>query len=343
MALQFFWFRFACRCLLTALLGLAGHTYADTHADTHAHAHAQTPAQPQSSPDDCPPGAQTPTHAQRQASERDARDRGFLWRVSKDGRNSYLFGTIHVARIDWSFPGPQVMRALQAVDTLALELDPLDPDIQRRLSAAIAAQHRSVLPAALGQRLQRQAQAECVPAQALSSLPPEIQLLTLLALIGRRDGLDPAYGIDNFLAGAGRELNKSVVSLETPEMQLQALAMPTEQESLDFIEDNLPDLERGTARPQLLRLAQVWADGDLDTLNSYESWCDCLRTHAERAMLKRILDDRNPAMAAAIDALHGTGKRVFGAVGSLHMVGPNGLPALLAQRGYQVDRVAYAH
>lgn len=328
---QFFWFRFARRCLVTALLGLAGH------------AHAQTPAQPQSRPDDCPPEARTPTPAQRQAFERSARDRGFLWRISKDGHSSYLFGTIHVAKIDWSHPGPQVMRALQAVDTLALELDPLDPDIQRRLLAAIAAQHRAVLPAALAQRLQRQLQAECVPAQALASFTPELQLSALLTMIGRRDGLDPAYGIDNFLAGAGRKLNKSVVSLETPEMQLQALAMPTQQESLDFIKDNLPDLERGTARSQLLRLAQAWANGDLDTIESYKSWCDCLKTPAERAMLKRILDDRNPAMAIAIDALHGAGKRVFSAVGSLHMVGPNGLPALLAQRGYQVDRVAYAH
>lgn len=328
----FRWCRFARRCLVTVWLGLG----------LAGHAHAQTPGQAPSCADDCPPDAQLPTQAQRRAFERDARDHGFLWRISKDGRSSYLFGTIHVAKVGWSFPGPQVKRALQAVDTLALELDPLDPDIQRRLSTAVAAQRRVVLPAALAQRLQRQAQAECVPAQMLAPLSPEIQLLTLLALVGRRDGLDPAYGIDNFLADAGRALKMPVVSLETPELQWQALAMPTEQDSLAFIEDNLPDLERGTARTQLLRLAQVWADGDLDTLNRYESWCDCVKTDAERALLKRLLDDRNPAMAAAIDALHRTGKRVFSAVGSLHMAGPLGLPTLLAQRGYQVDRVAYA-
>ena len=71
----------------------------------------------------------------------------------------------------------------------------------------------------------------------------------------------------------------------------------------------------------------------------YESWCDCLKTDADRRAMRRLLDDRNPALAESIDALHGGGKQVFAAVGSLHMIGPKGLPALLAQRGYQVERI----
>jgi uncharacterized protein len=55
--------------------------------------------------------------------------------------------------------------------------------------------------------------------------------------------------------------------------------------------------------------------------------------------MKRALDDRNPALAEHIDALHQSGKQVFAAVGSLHMFGPLGLPALMAKRGYRVERV----
>ena len=32
---------------------------------------------------------------------------------------------------------------------------------------------------------------------------------------------------------------------------------------------------------------------------------------------------------------------MFAAVGSLHMIGPNGLPALLRQRGYGVEQVRF--
>jgi len=38
-------------------------------------------------------------------------------------------------------------------------------------------------------------------------------------------------------------------------------------------------------------------------------------------------------------ALHAQGKALFVAVGSLHMVGPLGLPVLLRARGFEVERV----
>jgi uncharacterized protein len=47
-------------------------------------------------------------------------------------------------------------------------------------------------------------------------------------------------------------------------------------------------------------------------------------------------------LADSIAALHRGGERVFAAVGALHMFGPQGLPALLAARGFEVERVAFA-
>src|SRR5882724_5290074 len=71
----------------------------------------------------CPPLAQPLSPEQLEAGMRDARDRGFLWRISKDGRTSYLYGTIHVGRVAWMFPGPVLTDALRASDVVALELD----------------------------------------------------------------------------------------------------------------------------------------------------------------------------------------------------------------------------
>ena len=53
----------------------------------------------------CPPSAQAPTPEQVQAGMKAARDRGFLWRVQKNGHSSYLYGTVHIARADWMYPG----------------------------------------------------------------------------------------------------------------------------------------------------------------------------------------------------------------------------------------------
>jgi uncharacterized protein YbaP (TraB family) len=297
---------------------------------------------------DCPATPAPASAEQTDAARRDARDQGFLWRISKAGRTSWLYGTIHVGRFGWTFPGPQVEAALRASDTIALEIDTLDAEMQRRLQQALVEPSGgpyaavSALPAELRARLQRVSAAECVPADLLDPLPPAFATGVLAGLTVRRDGLDAAYGVDNALAARGHREQRSVVSLETPELQVAAMRVPgTPAETLQSVATALDDIEGDRARPLLRRVAQLWADGDWSTFSAYASWCDCMNTAAERAEMKRILDDRNPGMAAKVDALHLGGHTVFAAVGALHMIGPTGLPALMARRGYRVERIVY--
>jgi uncharacterized protein len=303
-------------------------------AIVHVAAWAQAPV-------DCPPATQAPSAEQMRSGMHDARDRGFLWRISKGGHSSYLYGTVHVGKLEWMFPGPAVTSALGSSDVVALELDVLDPRIQQRLTQAMASSSGDALPEGLQHRIQRQEQAQCLPQGALGSLAPEVQVAALTTLAARREGLDPAYGIDAFLAGWARSSSKGVVSLETPEAQITALRMGSRAETLEFVQSALDDLESGTAKATLRRIAQVWADDDLGTLNTYQQWCDCLNTQIDRAEMARLLDERNPGLAQGVAALHDSGERVFAAVGSLHMIGPLGLPALMAQRGFLVERVEF--
>jgi uncharacterized protein YbaP (TraB family) len=292
-------------------------------------------------PPDCPPVAQEPSPDQLRAGVRDARDHGFLWRISRDGRSSWLFGTLHVAKLAWAFPGPAQREALAQSDTMALELDLLDPAMQQRMASALAKQTKVALPAALQERMARHARSECLPPQVVSTLAPEMQVAVLATLAGRRDGLDAAYGIDAALAGYGRASKMDMVSLETPELQLKTLQMRSPAETIEAVESALDELESGRARTTLRRMATIWADGDLAELQRYESWCECVKTPADRAALARLLDERNPKLADSIAELHAVGQRVFAAVGSLHMIGPTGLPTLMAQRGYRVERIVY--
>jgi len=87
---------------------------------------------------------------------------------------------------------------------------------------------------------------------------------------------------------------------------------------------------------------QAWEAGDLETLAQYEQWCECAQTEDDRAAMRRLNDERNPLLADGIAARHKAGKRVFAAVGALHMTGQQALPLLLAQRGFKVERVAFA-
>jgi uncharacterized protein YbaP (TraB family) len=287
----------------------------------------------------CPPVAVQPTQEMIQAGMRNARDHGFLWRISKDGHTSYLYGTIHVAKSDWMFPGPSVMQAIRATDTVALELDMLDADIQGRIAVGVAGLRNTTLPDSLVKRLRKQADSVCIPYDALARLSPEMQVVTLTLMMARWEGLDASYGIDSVLAGLGHGAKKNMVSLETPEDQLDLLQMKDAQETLTFVQDSLDELEVGRSRILLKRIAKVWSSADYAAMATYNEWCDCLNTPGEREMMKRMLDDRNPKLAHRIDGIHASGQQVFAAVGSLHMFGPSGLPALMARLGYRVERI----
>ena len=291
---------------------------------------------------DCPPSAVAPTRDEVLAGMRAAVDSGLLWKATRNGRTAYLYGTIHVAQRAWMFPGPHVMRAVLASDTMALELDPTDPDIVARLQKAILRRADTpALPEALQRRLQAQMAAACIDADTLGSLRPEMQAISVEVLEGRQFGLYPDYGIDVFLAGLARGLNKPIRSLETPEAQAGLLVSDDPAETARSVDELLDELEGGKGARILQRLAGDWQRGDLDDLARYSTWCECLDTPQRRADFVKLIDDRNLLMADKIARLHAEGKRLFVAVGSLHMIGRVGLPALLEARGFQVERVAF--
>jgi uncharacterized protein YbaP (TraB family) len=287
----------------------------------------------------CPPVAEVPTPEKIQAAKHAARDHGFLWRISKNGHTSFLYGTIHVAKFEWTFPGKQVMQALRASDTLALELDMLDSDIQKRISKGMEEFHSVALPESMVNRVRKQAEAVCVQYGEIANLAPELQVDTLTLMVGNWDGLYASYAIDSVLAGIGHNTNKQVVSLETPESQLKLIQMKDAQETIALVQDSLDDMESGRAHTFLSHVAEIWENANYTEMSKFNEWCDCLKTDVEREMMKRLLDDRNPALAVHIDALHESGKKVFVAVGSLHMFGQNGLPFLLERRGYHIDQI----
>ena len=289
----------------------------------------------------CPALPQPPSPAQIEEGTKRARDRGFLWRVSRDGRTSFLYGTIHVGRLEWLFPGPEVLQAVRSSDVVALELDILDPQMGQRLRDGMALKTGHDLPRPLKERLQTQLKVACLPEEILTTTAPLMVATTLTMMAGRREGLDPAYAIDPIYAGMARGLGKPVASLETPELQLDLLLGGSPREIEAAVESALDDLERGEAGPLVGRMADMWANGQLGELENYEKWCECVETDLDRRMMQRLLDDRNPGLAKGIAEIHASGKTVFAAVGSLHMIGRTGLPALLEGRGYKVERVAF--
>jgi uncharacterized protein len=315
---------------LALLLGLLGQpAWAN---DPALQAPAEAAAQRLPTTTACPPPVDTAAPAL-------AQDRGFLWRLTRAGRHSYLFGTVHVGKPAWREWGPRTEQALRATDTLALELDPTDPGLQTAVMD-------TALPPPLGAervaRLQRAIERACVSALAMVGLHPVLQVSTLAVLESRWFGLAPSYGAETLLVHRAQRSRQRVVALETAQLQKAALIPDDAAQVLALVDDGLQQVENQTTRRVLGRLVQAWEAGDLAALQAYPQWCECADSPADQAQLQRLNDARNPALARRIAQLHQQGRRVFAAVGALHMTGPKALPRLMAAHGFQVERVPFA-
>ncbi len=302
-------------------------------------------AAPASLPATTPATAPTPTHAAcppalptQSDSAAAPRDRGVLWRATRDGRTVYLFGTLHVGKPNWRRLGPLTRAALRASDVLALEVDPSDPALIKAMADSRPPQP---LPDELQARLTRAFERACLSTDALSTLHPVLQATTLTVMEARWLGMDSSYAMEQVLAAQVRALGRRVVALESVATQIQALVPDDEAEARVLLDQSLLQLEDRSARRVLERLATVWDQGDLAGLADFENWCECVATESDRASMRKLNDDRNAPLADGIENQHRLGKRVFAAVGALHMTGPQGLPLLLAQRGFKVERVAF--
>ena len=80
---------------------------------------------------------------------------------------------------------------------------------------------------------------------------------------------------------------------------------------------------------------RAWLVGDMDTLDRLAN----AGLLANPSLRETLLTARNEAWLGPITAAIDRGERPLVAVGAVHMAGDDGLPAMLAARGYRVERV----
>lgn len=298
-------------------------------------------AAPSPAKENCPAPVQPPTQEQMGEMMKTAKDRGALWTIAKDGRTSYLYGTIHIGRMEWAFPGPKLMSALMSTGVLAIEVDITAPDTRQEMMAAMAAAPQLTLADADRARLARLAESECLPPGALDALHPVMQAISYSSLIGRRDGLHADFAQEFMLMGFAKAANRPVISLESIGLQMDVLIPDDAATARTAFDESLKELEAPDARSKLQHTAKVWERGDLEAMDTIEEACQCRPTAQQRDFYLALNDGRNPGLARRIAEEHAKGVPVLAAVGFLHMTGDKAIPKLLAEMGFEVTRVAY--
>ncbi|WP_373974053.1 TraB/GumN family protein [Chitinibacter sp. SCUT-21] len=288
----------------------------------------------------CLPEPVMPTAEDMPAMLEKAVDRGFLWKISKDGQSSWLYGTIHANRREALVPGPQTRAALLGSDAVAVELDITDAATMGEVMQ-LAKQAVVPIPAPYDARLKAQLKQRCLPAELTDQMHASLIFSALMMVDARQDGIEAGFGTEIFLLGAAQGAKKKIIALETPAEQMQAILDDGKTTAKQY-QQALKLLESGKARQQMNKLVDAWNRSDFSVLERYSQWCECMETAEDRAMMKRVIDDRNELIAQRIARNHRVDQAVFIGVGSLHMVGKKGLPNLLRQQGFTVERVTFA-
>ena len=291
-----------------------------------------------------PPGAQKPAAASATASE----PRALLWAVTRPGAPDhplYLTGSIHVGKPDLFAFAPSIEAAFARSTALVVELDPeaVDPKTARAivarlgvaappakgLTASLEPETRALLPNGL-------ASVGLTPA-AVESMRPWLLAMTLSVMELNKAGFSAESGIDLLLLRRARG-HKAIVELETMEGQLRAMAgLPAEVQDL---------LVRSTLREAPLtavlfaRMAAAWDRGDPDAIA--EVVFEDAKDPRFAPLYDAFLLARNRNMAESLAALLDKPGTYFVAVGAGHVVGPEGIPALLARKGLTVQQMPRA-
>ena len=257
-----------------------------------------------------------------------------IWHVAgKGGHEGWLFGTIHAAPRPLAWKSGPVEQALARSGEVVVEVaniaddaavaqaftalsrTPGLPPVEQRVTPA----QRKALTAMMAER--------GIEASDLRDVETWAVALTL-ARPARGSGAD--NGVDRAVIASAAD--KPIVELEGATAQLSIFDQLPERDQRDLLGFVLADAGALDADADLV---DVWRRGDMARIEA-ETRTGLL---ADPELRTALFTRRNQRWVERIVHDMQDGKQPFVAVGAAHMAGPDGLVALLRERGYAVTRV----
>jgi uncharacterized protein len=253
-----------------------------------------------------------------------------LWSIEKDGKASYVLGTMHIG-IDPNTRIPNlVWQKLDAAKTFAMETDTSKAklDVLRRdgttLRQELGDDYWTKLENTLGV-------AEASRYVGMKPLLPIIEL--------SKRGLPDTGGMDGVLHGRAINQNKKIVFLEDVSLQANVLLKWLNARALKDMLDDVPALEQRTK--DMLAAYIAGDEGKILAISDSERtrWKEKGRPEKEYdEQMEDLLYKRNASWIPAIEKMNADGD-AFIAVGAMHLVGPRSVLELLEKKGYKITRL----
>ncbi len=264
-----------------------------------------------------------------------------FWEVRSGNNTVYLFGTIHVGKSDF-YPLPAAVEsAFRDAEVLALEVDPGNQ--QEALTAVMSAMYappdnieNHVAPSVLS-RVAEVSADYGIPFEQLRQMKPYLLMFTLTSLEYARLGYVAQQGLETYFSQRARTEGKRITSLESMSQQMQMLERLSPELQIAMLQITVDEIANGEVAGLVAKMIGAWRSGNIEVLDAVLRVEERrLEDRLAREFHERFLTERNVNMARQIEAMLRTDEREFVAIGALHMVGDDGIIAILVDRGYQV-------
>jgi uncharacterized protein YbaP (TraB family) len=263
-----------------------------------------------------------------------------VWKIEKSNSLMFIGGTMHVLTTE-DYPLPtsfetayeQSSRLIFETDMTRLESPQFQQYMLAELSYSDGRNLQQVLHTDTYRALTEFFSERGVPMTSIDNFKPGM-VATLMAMMElQRLGLT-GTGVDRHLNQRADREHKAKGQLETAEEQISFIANMGVGREDEMLAYNLADMER---LPDLWRvMKQAWRSGDLTALDEISA--TPLRDDFP-AIYKAMLVDRNNAWLPQIEIMSTTEEVEFLLVGALHLVGDDGLLAMLTSRGYKITQL----
>lgn len=270
-------------------------------------------------------------------------DRGALFKVTGNGHSMYLFGTIHMGQPGFFPLEPRIAAAVAGASALALEVDPLNKEAaesaMKAHGMATAGASIEKLTPAFKNRLNKALDKAGLEASYVAQYKPWL-VATILAIAEyAAQGYSAELSVDAHLALLAKANKVPIIELETPFFQLGMFNRLSEAEQLHFLEESIALIETGKQGTEVRQIVDAWRKADRGALDAIAQRVDTDTSMGGKFVKTVMLDERNVVMADKLAALLQRSDRSVAAIGVLHLLGSNSVPALMKARGLTVERV----
>ena len=266
-----------------------------------------------------------------------AQTRAFAWKATKGQGVVYLVGSVHMLTSDF-YPLPAALDAgFKASDLLVEEAnlaEMLSPNMQfsmlsRGMLPAGQTLDKVISPATLALLNQRSG-ALGMPIETLKQFKPWLLAMTIEAMEWQKAGFDAELGLDKHFFDRAQVESKSIQGLETTDFQISLFDGMSMEQQDRFLAETLKGVATETA--SVSKLAASWKIGDAAAIERLV----LADVKGDPFVYDRLLVGRNRTWLPKIEALFSRPRPAFVVVGAAHLVGPDGLLAMLKAKGYQL-------